>query len=100
MKKAHSAALVTAASELLAHIEPAHPRQPVPEATTAAASLARLIHSENYGGNDTLALIESASKASSRVVDKQAATAASFQAVLAEISKQGHTAQFVGRDKL
>ena len=91
MKKKHSASLVTAATELLDTIEPEHPRQPAPAATTAAASLARLLDSEQYNGKATLSLLEAASNASTRAVDAQAATAASFQAVLAALRGQGQS---------
>jgi len=97
----HSTTLVAAADSLLAHIEASHPRQTVPAATQAAASLASLLQAEKYGGTDTLSLLEAASKASrSRAVDAQAATAASFQAVLAELRSQGAYSAFIKRDKL
>jgi hypothetical protein len=101
MKRKHSTALVAAADELLGHIEASHPRQTVPAASQAAKHLASLLQGEKYGGTDTLSLLEQASKASrSRLVDAQAATAASFQAVLAELRNQGAYSDFIKRDKL
>lgn len=90
----HPAALVKAASELVAHIDLTHPCPAASDALQqATASIASLLHSEQYTGADTLSLLEAASKSSTRAVvllAKQEAVTASLQAVTAMLSRMGH----------
>lgn len=96
--KNHSPALRTAAAELVAHVEPAHPRATPTAAVTAAAyQLASLLHIARYSGKATLSLLEEASQASPRNLETEAATAAGLQLVMVALRKQEVYGKFIKR---